>query len=170
MKEIQVSFRFTCTKRPQMPNQTTNPRRENYTETWTHSIFFWWYCCCWNASLDFFRFQFHCVHILLLFFFLLLLVVVVFLCIKRSGWRLNLSNFFVYCGFICGAWCETPSNWTGNIVFALPLPNRTYQREWITNSLRLNIFSLSLTNIVYIVECLHIEHCAKWYLCSTGGS
>lgn len=96
MKEIQVSFRFTCTKRPQMPNQTTNPRRENYTETWTHSIFFWWYCCCWNASLDFFRFQFHCVHILLLFFFLLLLVVVVFLCIKRSGWRLNLSNFFLY--------------------------------------------------------------------------
>lgn len=60
--------------------------------------------------------------------------------------------FFVYCGFICGAWCETPSNWTGNIVFALPLPNRTYQREWITNCLRLNIFSLSLTTLFTLLN------------------
>lgn len=40
------------------------------------------------------------------------------------------------CLFVCMyAWCETPNNWTGNIVFALP--NRTYQRE--CNAIRLRL-------------------------------
>lgn len=86
------------------------------------------------------------------FFYYFLLLLLCFCASKEVAEDWIYPIFFVYCGFICGAWCETPSNWTGNIVFALPLPNRTYQREWITNCLRLNIFSLSLTTLFTLLN------------------
>lgn len=130
----------THKQRPQMPNQINRERKLRWNmNPWSEILILFWNRSFWFGFL---RFQFHCIC------FIVVVVLLIVLHQKSSPQRLNYPH-------LC-AWCETSSNWTGNIVFALPLPNRTYQRNY---ELRLrSAFSLFRTsNGLLCLQCLHIE-------------
>lgn len=85
------------------------------------------------------------------YYFLLLLC----FCASKKWLKIEFIHFFLYIvdSFVVrGAKLQVIGL---EISFALPLPNRTYQREWITNCLRLNIFSLSLTTLfTLLIVCI----------------